>query len=65
MVPQIVAAFGAAAVQRPPLPPAVVSQCARTLAALAAQYPEHMGPLVGALPAEQRAALEAAAAAQA
>ncbi|GLC39350.1 hypothetical protein PLESTB_000894500 [Pleodorina starrii] len=62
MVPQVVAAFGAAAVQQPPLPAAVVVQVARTLAALTQQYPGPMGPLVAALPAEQRAALEAAAA---
>ncbi|EFJ45451.1 hypothetical protein VOLCADRAFT_94324 [Volvox carteri f. nagariensis] len=62
LVPQVVAAFGAAAVQQPPLPQEVVVQVARTLAALTQQFPGPMGPLVAALPAEQRAALEAAAA---
>ncbi|KXZ49857.1 hypothetical protein GPECTOR_19g308 [Gonium pectorale] len=62
-VPGIVSAFGAAAVQQPPLPAAVVGVLARTLAALTQQYPGPMGQLVTALPAEQRAALEAAAAA--
>ncbi|GFR46415.1 hypothetical protein Agub_g7997, partial [Astrephomene gubernaculifera] len=64
LVPQLVAAFGAAAVQQqPPLPPPVVGHMARTLAALTQQYPGPMGQLVAALPQEQRAALEAAAAA--
>lgn len=63
LVPQIVSAFGAAAVQQPPLPAAVVGQVAATLAAVAAQYPGPMGPLVAALPDDQKAALQAAAAA--
>ncbi|PNH04952.1 putative importin subunit beta-4 [Tetrabaena socialis] len=61
LVPQVVAAFGAAAVQQPALPMAVVVQIARTLATLSQQYPVAMAPLVTALPAAQRAALEAAA----
>ncbi|KAG2492093.1 hypothetical protein HYH03_009587 [Edaphochlamys debaryana] len=63
LVPQVVAAFGAAAVQQPPLPATVVAGVARTLAGLTQAYPGHMQPLVTSLPAEQRAALEAAAAA--
>lgn len=60
-VPQVVAAFGAAAVQQPPLPQAAVVKVAKTLAELTQRYPGPMGPLVAALPTEQRAALEVAA----
>jgi hypothetical protein len=59
-VPQVVQAFGAAAVQ-PGVPNHVKGFVAATVAQLAEQYAEHMGPLVAALPGEQRAALQALA----
>jgi hypothetical protein len=55
-----VAACGAAAVQRPALAAPVVAHVASTLAGLHAAYPGPMGALLGALPEEQRAALQAA-----
>ncbi|GIM10802.1 hypothetical protein Vretimale_14380 [Volvox reticuliferus] len=59
---QIMAAFGAAAVQKPSLPREVVTQIATTLATLTQKYPEPMGQLLALLSDEQRAVLEAAAA---
>jgi hypothetical protein len=57
-VPQVVRAFGAAVVQ-PGVPDHVRAFVAAAVAQLAGQYPEHMQPLVVALPGEQQQALQA------
>lgn len=56
-VPQIVQVFGQIAVQDA-APMAARVQVAKTLALLHAQYGEHMGPLLAALPEHQRVVLQ-------
>ncbi|KAF8069426.1 IPO4 [Scenedesmus sp. PABB004] len=60
-VPAIVAAFGAVAAQ-PGAPAAAKADAARALLRLQQAHPEQLAPLLAALPAEQQAALAAAAA---
>ncbi len=58
LMPQVVQAFGAVAVQ-PEVPEHVKGFVAETVRTLVQQYPQHMEPLVRALPAEQQQALQA------